>query len=150
MERSPVQANLELVRLTPEQVSNRWDEIRPELVKALPFGRQRKAMVEILNNILLEQAVLWVFYINGEPKAVVLTTLQRDPLVPVHSLLIYAFSTLDKLEIKHFSFILDRLKVYARNLKVTHINAFTKPGKWSALVERLDGNTEWDLISWEV
>jgi len=85
-----------LLRLTPEQVSERWDSIKYGIYDALPpySGEREELMNEILISILCERIICWLSYIIDDEgikqvDGFVTTAIVTDPISKTRNLLLY-------------------------------------------------------------
>ena len=140
-----------LIRLLPEQVSASWNTIAPEIAKGLPPMQQAShdTMVSILEAVLSERLEVWV-YLNeteGNTKAVVATTIYRDPVINVPYLLIYSFSSFKPMTSDEWKDGFETLRKYATGLDVKSIIAYTAhEGVIKMATSRLGASAEYTVL----
>lgn len=87
-----------LLRMLPEQVSDKWDIFAPLIEKSLPptVVNGRRRMANVLRSILMDELVVWVYQNHsGTEVKYVVTTLERvEPVSLTKDLLIYSFTGL--------------------------------------------------------
>lgn len=121
-----------LIRLLPEQVSSKWDELAPFVEKAIPYETLDKTQiaVNILAAILGDKAQAWVYYSDDDeqkPVALVVTTTRHDEVLYTSHLIIYAVSIIQEdasVDLWRPGFA--TLEQYAKSLGVNSILAFTR------------------------
>jgi hypothetical protein len=137
-----------LIRLLPEQVSEAWDVIAPAVAESLPTTvvHSYTAVVNVLEAILAEKAVAWLYYKEGRPACFILTTPYRDPIVHTVNLLIYSMFSFEDLDEDDWQHGLDRLKQYAKFIGAEKVMAYTNQPGVIRLVSKLGADTSYTLI----
>lgn len=87
-----------LLRMLPEQVSDKWNLFAPLIEKSLPptVVNGRRRMANVLRSVLMDELVVWVYQgRESEEAKYVVTTLERtEPVSLTKDLLIYSFTGL--------------------------------------------------------
>lgn len=137
-----------LIRLLPEQVSKAWDVIAPAIAETLPpmLSKSHTAIVNVLEAVMAERANVWIYYKEDRPACVVLTTVQRDPIMHSISLLIYSMYALEDLKAEDWEHGISRLKVYAEFIGADKVITYASNPGVVRMLDRLGADTSFTLI----
>jgi len=111
---------MSLVRIFPEQFEHLWEVFAPMVAQSLPpqIGISRVILTNILAAVLRDEAQAWLIRGDGgedDYRTFVLTTVQRDRVICVKNLLIYALFMIKPLDLEGWKKGLHQLKEYARS-----------------------------------
>lgn len=137
-----------LIRLLPEQVNEAWDVIAPAVAETLPptIAGSYTAIVNVLEAVLAERAVAWIYYKDGRPACFILTTTHRDPIMHSVNLLIYSMFAFEDLSEDDWQHGLDRLKQYAKFIGAEKVIAFSDQPAVIRMLDRMGAETSFTLI----
>lgn len=138
-----------LIRLLPEQVSAQWEIIAPMLEASLPpiSDPTPTVMVNILEAILLDHAIVWVLESeSGKIKGVVLTTDWVDPICHYHHLMIYCVYGVETLSLEELQGAAQSVRKYAGTVGAESVLAYTADVRIAQLVRRLGGHADFVLL----
>ena len=143
----------QLIKLSPEQISERWEVLRAAIESALPPPAPYSDP-NIMNNILasLLRGVLecWILY-EGE-KAIIVGTFEVVLDVPsgIKSLLIYSLFSYKPFSYDLWGILLTRLRKYAKEIDCHKIVGYSNIERILELVQALGGSTDFRYIQLEV
>lgn len=141
-----------LVKLTPEDVFNAWDNIAPTIESSLaPIGlASETSLVEILSSILEEVAVCWAYVDgNNDVQGTLVTTILHDPILKTRSLLIYSAYG-DGLGRDQIFEIIEYLKAEGRKRKCMFLSAFVSMDGFLTIAKASGGDAKLKYINWRL
>jgi hypothetical protein len=138
-----------LIRLLPEQAADQWDVIAPMIEASLPTITQPNAtvMVNILESIMLDRAIVWLLEgEEGPAKGLMLTTDWVDPICHYHHVFIYAVYGITDLSIVELRSAVESIRTYALGIGAEGVIAYTSNVQIARLVRRLGGRADHILL----
>ena len=141
-----------LIKLTPEQISRNWKQIKFCIAGSLPplAEYSEAGMLEIHKKLLKDTMQCWVLLNNKEEiQAVATTVISSDIGTEVHNLLIYSLYAISyKINDDDWSQGLVHLKEYAEKVGCKKIIAYSNiPRIIDLVLNVLNGRVEYQLIS---
>lgn len=136
-----------MLRLTPEQISEAWDVIRPHMAGALPptLGVDSTAMTNVLTSLLKEESQLWAYYgglesqQRGAPLGIIMTAIVNEPVAKNRYLLIYVARTIRASKIEHYEEALNTLRTFAEKKGCSQILAYVENDAYVRKLESVGG-----------
>lgn len=159
-----------LLRLSADQVSRYWDDVRDMLEASVPplAAEGPAAVNQIMENILLNRMQVWVLYeqsgggvekvgdqhvINANSVkiyAMFVTQVWKEPGSFTKNLLIYALYGYSFVPEELWKTGLEGLKRWAKKKQCAGIVAFTKVPRIAEIVRELGGETDTTFLKLEV
>lgn len=142
-----------LLKILPEQVSERWEVFAPLIEKSLPptVTNRRLRMSNVLRSILTEDLVVWVFYDQQRQERYVVTTIVRtDEVTLGKDLLIYSFTGLGQVTPDEVMEGIEVLKKYAKDNGCKTIIAYSADDRVVQFLENQGASANYKLIQMEV
>lgn len=145
-----------LLRLSPDQVTRYWEDIRSALVSAVPplANASQEGINTFLEGLLTGRLQAWALYEQGDEKinilALAITTVWRDIGTGNRNLLIYALYGYSFVQPESWKEGIAGLKEFAKREQCVQIVAFTRVGRVLDIVKELGGDTATRLITLEV
>lgn len=149
-----------LLKLSADQISRYWEDIKTALVAAVPpLGQSDQAHVsQFLENLLLGRLQAWLLIekkgegeqVTYDIKALTVTTVWRDLGTGAKNLLIYALYGYSFVEPALWKDGLEALRKFARAEGCHQIVAFTKVPRVIQIAKELGGDSETRLVTLEV
>lgn len=145
-----------LVRLTNNQVSHYWSDIKAHIVYTLSptMETSEETLNSILENLLLGQSQAWV--ITGEKEdaaniyAMAITTFTVEGNTKTKNLLIYSLHGYQFIPEVLWKDAVDKMLEFAKGQGCYKVLAYTKVKRIIDVVKNLGADTSVTLISWEV
>lgn len=138
-----------LIRLLPDQVSDNWGFLSPQIEKALPSITS--SGIERMNNILIsissEEMDCWTLVIDDGVLAVVTTMIIQDPATRLNNFLIYSLTSLENFERKLWVSSVVTLMKYAKSRKCINMVAYSNVSSVVNFVKQLGGDTSYTFLS---
>lgn len=137
--------------LLPEQVSYRWDVLKPAIEAALPpiVGDASERMNEVLLSILNGEKQCWLSYHQGDkvvPNGVVVTTI-LDNEGGAKDLLIYAAYAFKKLDEEVWTEGFEGLKKFAKSNGCNRITAYSSVDRIMEMAVMVGGDVSVRFIT---
>lgn len=140
-----------MVPLTLKQVGDFWEEIQTALAEALPlFQGKEQSVNRILRGLLEGFGKVWVLVKEGQPLAIVITSIYFDGLAGTRQVVIYALKALGFIDLKDYKKGLEQLKEYAKGQGCTRIVAYTDVERIKQVVRWLGGSDQFTFVALEV
>lgn len=142
-----------LLKMLPEQISDKWEEFAPLIEMSLPpaVNRRRQRMANVLRSILLEELEVWCYWDKQKSlRYVVSTYVQVEPVSLSRDLLIYSFTSLGSLDIQELVRGFEVLKKYAESRGCYAILAYVDDARVMQVLERIGGKGNFTLMQMEV
>ncbi len=145
-----------LTKLLPDQISKFWDILKYAIQESLPptVNEHPDKLNRILTSALSSSIDIWVSYnkLNNVIKfeAVVLTKITYDDTSCTKGLLIYCLYGYDSVDKQSWSEGLKTIVKFAYKEKCSRILAYTNSKYIIQLVNKLGGNTDYTLCSFNV
>ncbi len=143
---------IETNQLTPDQISEIWQNIKVGFETGLPpvlkGGEAR--MLRILTNAMDNKVQVWQITSAGEPQVYLLTYINVDFITGVRNLLIYSMFSMGgtpNLVWDEGFFVISK---FAKANGCLSIMAFTENEEVIRIVKQLKGNTDQRLVYMEV
>lgn len=138
-----------LIKLSPEQVSNSWDDIKEAIKEALPPTEESspETLSRALNLILSDQMHCWGIYENGKLKGLMTTVPVVEGLAGVKKLLIYSLYSYETLSIKSYFAGLAKLREFAKSIGCSGIVAYSRNEVIERIVKILGGDVSYKYIN---
>jgi len=128
-----------LYKLQPKKVEAGWDTIAPLILKSLPpiSANVFDVGFRILKSVMLDKSQVWAYMTKDKPVAIVLTSVQEDPVLGLKSLLIYALHTLDNIPIADWQNGIEAIQRFAGSRECANVVAFVTDDRLVDVSERL-------------
>lgn len=143
-----------LIRLIPDQVEERWERFAPAIARALPptVSGTKRAMVNILEAILLEKLVVWIITDEDQERifGIVTTKLDYEEVSKTRNLLIYTFTSFGETHYTQMKDAIKTLKKYAVSENCTYIEAYTANERLMNFLEETGFYNNYNLMELEV
>ncbi|MBW8034154.1 MAG: hypothetical protein FVQ79_00350 [Planctomycetes bacterium] len=136
-----------MLRMTPEQIGEAWDLIRPYIAQALPptLGIDAQGMTNVLYSLLAEESQLWAYYGSGEdvergkPIGLIMTVIMNEPVSKARYLLIYVARTISPSKLEDYEEALDKLRTFSEANNCSQILAYVENDTYVRKLERVGG-----------
>lgn len=143
------------LKLTPDQVSDKWPEYGPLILGTLEPEMARTADLSglVLNALLRNEMQCWLLYEDGEqarPLALAVTRVKTDYLTGTKTMVLVAFAGFAPLTLDMRRAGLDTLKKYAKGAGCVQLIAYAEREGVHELARQLDAEVGYTLIGWEV
>jgi len=141
-----------LIKLYPNQISDKWDAIGSTIEKALPpmIVNDPESMNNIFLALLEEKLLCWVYIKEEKIGAIITTQVIEDIASKQRSLLLYTAYAVVKLEPADWLSGLELLRKYAISERCKSIVAYTKLQYMANLAKSIGGEAEHILASFPV
>lgn len=144
-----------LIRLNSHQIEQAWDYLAPSIAEALPddLSIQKTPYSKILQAALAERAHIWVEISpeqGAEPRAVVLTTFRKDPIMETRHMILYAVTMLQRVGQEDWKRGLETLKTFARENNCENMVSYVGDETYAKLLSRMGGTPQGMLITFEL
>ena len=140
-----------LIKLYPNQISDKWDAIGYAIERALPpmIVGDPESMNNILLALLEEKMLCWV-YVKDKIEAIITTQVIEDMASKQKNLLLYTAYAINKLESFDWLSGLEALRIYARDKGCKSIIAYTELEYMAKLAKNIGGKAGHMLVSFPV
>jgi hypothetical protein len=137
-----------LLKLLPEQIMERWLEIRASIQAALPPHAEWNdaSILRIQEQLLIGEMDCWYALRDGRTQAIVVTRVGEDPCSSVKHLLIFTLTAVEDHYSETWREGFSTLRKYALSRDCRKIIAYTKYEKFIDLARRFDADCEWRMI----
>ena len=141
-----------LLRLMPEQAAEQWDVIKGSIRNAPPPTTEMtpERMNNILEGLLIGSITCWISYKRTDdgpiPEAAILTTVTKEPISGMRSLLIYLAHGFRKPEGRTWTEGFDALRKHAKSVGCSRIIAYSNFSVLAKIVEKLGGDASYKML----
>ena len=136
------------IKLIPADYRTNWDTIENVIERAAPPTVQvNQTLLDNLQQSFIAGEMEALMLFNGNPMAIILTTIREDKILGKRELLIYAGAGMRPLSSDDWAQCYERVREYAKAYRCTHITALTKVPKVIKMAEILGGDVETRYIS---
>lgn len=140
-----------LIRQFPEQIVEVWDFYVPLIAESLPptVKESRNGIKNILTALLLEKGQLWLSVdsqTQSEPKGLVVTHFQHDPMTRQKFLLVYAINAFGPMKERDFYDGLATLKKFARKNGANSLMFYISDGVMKLYEKKFDFESSKNVV----
>lgn len=147
-----------LIQLTPEQVNESWELLRPMVEQSLPPGARSStnAMTNILTSALVRDCRFWGYYKRDEEDpqdlkpsrfaALVVTAINQEPVTRLNRMLIFSFWGDSSLTRGDVVTGLQTLEEFAEDKDCTVMYSFSQNRQLEQVLGSMGWNSEHSLI----
>lgn len=143
-------------KLTPEQVTNLWEDIKEHLIASLPpsVSRNAKALNRILEAHIKDTVQTWTIYEQVEDRKVlyglITTAFSNDFASDTKSLIIYGLTGYRNITEELYLNGFETMKQFAKEQGCKFIIAYSKVPRVVQVSKVLGANVDTTFIQWEV
>ena len=142
-----------LVRVLPKQVAKGWHTIAPLLAQSMPpeIAVSRDILTNMLAAILREDLQIWLEQDESKPdiyRALIATTLWKDPVVCIDRLLIYNLFIIHEVPLKDWKAGIATLKMYGESRGCSSLVGFvdSSDDKYIKFLKMLGGELSTRIV----